>query len=90
LAYAKIIISELFLPLERKTFQPLVGATGAGGDKYVIHDVLFKITQKNRLYTSHEAASKVPSHELKGIQAYLNCGLQEFSLPLLAIVDFRG
>mmetsp|Transcript_8088 Transcript_8088/g.25059 ORF Transcript_8088/g.25059 Transcript_8088/m.25059 type:complete len:981 (+) Transcript_8088:176-3118(+) len=90
LAYAKIIISELFLPVEKRTFRPLLGETGAGGDKYVIHDVLFKITQKNRLYTSHEEASKVPSHELKGLQSYLNCGLHEFSLPLLAIVDFRG
>ena len=29
-------------------------------------------------------------HELKGMKSYYNCGVSQFSLPLIALLDYRG
>ena len=49
--YGKIIISEHFLPDNKKTIRPCqVGGT-AGGDKYIVHNILFKFAiDSNGLY----------------------------------------
>ena len=42
LTYGKIIISEAALPLHQKTIKPAMLGGVAGGDKFVVHGILFK------------------------------------------------
>ncbi len=46
ITYAKVIISEVLLPVESKTVRPLKLGGTLGGSKYVVRDVLFKLGQK--------------------------------------------
>jgi hypothetical protein len=42
-SYAKIIISEYYLPFQLKTIKPAVNVGGfLGGQKYIVHNILFK------------------------------------------------
>ena len=51
--YGKIIISEAFLPPEKKTLGICkIGGT-AGGDKYIVHNILFKFAiDSNGIYNN--------------------------------------
>lgn len=40
--YGKVILSELYLPVEEKTVRPINMGGVLGGSKYVVRDVLFK------------------------------------------------
>lgn len=89
--YGKIIISEYYLSLEQKTIKPINELGYAGGDKYIVHNILFKLAIDSRgLFGSSDwAAAKIGGHELKGLTNYWNCNL-DISLPLMALVDYRG
>lgn len=43
LSYGKIIISEKYLPSYKKTIKPSTIGGVAGGAKFVIRDILFKV-----------------------------------------------
>eukprot|EP01103_Thecamoeba_quadrilineata_P012142 TRINITY_DN3060_c0_g1_i2.p1 TRINITY_DN3060_c0_g1~~TRINITY_DN3060_c0_g1_i2.p1 ORF type:complete len:601 (+),score=88.67 TRINITY_DN3060_c0_g1_i2:86-1888(+) len=88
--YGKIIISEVYLPPEQKTIKPQ-SLGFAGGEKYFIHNIMFKFSFDFKgLYGSDYASAKVAGHDLKGLISYLNCWVKGMSLPLMALVDYRG
>jgi len=91
-AYGKIIISEVYLPDSKKTIKPANVGGVAGGSKYIAQDILFKFALDTEgLYGYNDsAAATVAGHELKGLQAYFNCAIRDLSLPLMALVDYRG
>jgi hypothetical protein len=41
-SYAKIIISEYYLPYQFKTIKPVNIGGVLGGQKYIVHNILFK------------------------------------------------
>mmetsp|Transcript_6269 Transcript_6269/g.8328 ORF Transcript_6269/g.8328 Transcript_6269/m.8328 type:complete len:1027 (+) Transcript_6269:734-3814(+) len=91
--YGKIIISEHFLPSDRKTIKPADDfSEGAGGTKYVIHNIIFKFATAGRhgLYSDDAHAAKVTAHELKGLTCYFNCNIQDLCFPMMVLVDYRG
>ena len=63
--YGRIIISEGHTPYELKTIKPAKMGGFAGGDKYLVNNIMFKfaVDSKN-LFDSDEAAIKVAGHEL--------------------------
>lgn len=84
------IISEVYLPDEKKMVKPLKLGM-AGGDKYIVHNILFKFAVDSAgLYGSDYAAAKVAGHELKGLIQYFNTSLPELCVPLMALVDYGG
>jgi Clustered mitochondria/Translation initiation factor eIF3 subunit 135 len=49
-----------------------------------------KAIDANDLYGSDYAAAKAAGHELKGVSQYMNCGIGDLCLPLMALVDYMG
>jgi hypothetical protein len=89
--YGRIIISEMFLPPSRRSIHPInIGGT-AGGDKYLVRDILFKLTVDPYIVPplpSHpfhvyggpravyEFAAKASGHALRAAASYLQAGWQ--------------
>jgi alpha-tubulin suppressor-like RCC1 family protein len=89
--YARIIIGETFLPLEEKTIKPVDFGGVAGGEKFIVHGILFKFANnRSGLYPDEGAAAKVAAHDLKGLRAYFNAGMPGLHYPLMALVDYSG
>ena len=89
--YARIIVSEVYLPPEQKTIRPLAMGGIVGGDKYVVHGILFKFAvDTKKLYDSDEHAARVAGHELKGCVQIYNCWEPGVHFPMMTIVDYRG
>ena len=75
--YATVLVEENGLPMTQRTFTPLKAAGGiAGGEKYLIHGVLFKFAiDFARIYDGDEGAAKAAGHELKGMDSLASaCG----------------
>ncbi len=96
--YGHIIISELHLPVERKTIKPWEGSGGVlGGQKFLVHNILFKCPDA-KVFAEYPdalwASMKVAGHELKGMQClasyFLDKGSVGAHLPLTALIDSRG
>jgi hypothetical protein len=90
-SYGKIIISEHFLPHEKKTIQPQMLPGIIGGEKFVVHNILFKfaVDHKN-IYGSDFSAAKAAGNELRGLMCYFNTSIPDLNVPLMALVDYRG
>jgi len=89
--YGKVIISERYLPNHEKTIPPIDIGGLAGGDKFIVHGILFKFAiDKENFYGSDYASMCVGGHELKGLINVFNCHIPHLSLPLMALVDYRG
>ena len=90
-SYGKIIISEHFLPHEKKTIQPQSLPGIIGGEKFVVHNILFKfaVDHKN-IYGSDYSAAKAAGNELRGLMCYFNASIPDINVPLMALVDYRG
>lgn len=89
--YGKLIISEVGVPYSEKTIKPMSIGGIAGGEKYVVKNILFKFAlDKNELYGSDEAAAKAAGHDLLGLIHYFNIGIPDLHFPLMALVDFMG
>lgn len=91
--YGKIIISEVFLPDENKTIKPTKSIGGnAGGEKYLFNGILFKFAiDWKDIYSSDMYAMKAASHEMKGLEQFLE--LEKISMirvPLMTIIDYLG
>jgi hypothetical protein len=86
--YAKVIISELHVPVEHKTICPTKIGGIAGGDKYICGGILFKFALDVRgLYGGDEFAMKAASHELKGLQSLFQAGISlDLSFPFVEIL----
>src|SRR3990167_1336523 len=62
--YGRIIISEAETPLESKTIHPTKIGGFAGGDKYIVNNILFKFAvDSHNLFDCEEAAIKVAGHD---------------------------
>ena len=86
--FAKIIISELSLPFDSKTIKPVAVGGVAGGEKYIVQNILFKFAiDTEGLYRSDENAMKAASHDLKGLAAYFHSGVSGLHVPLMTLID---
>lgn len=93
--YARIIISEAYLPREKKTIKPVEssggGAGGTGGEKYIVHRIVFKFALGGGSDESaDEEAARMANHELKSLMQVLDCWEPGVHLPMMALVDYRG
>jgi hypothetical protein len=89
----KTIISELFLPTEKKTIPSITGLIGgvAGGSKYFHGSIFFKFpTDEMNLYGGEEGLMKASGHELKGLMCYIDCRIQKLHFPLMVVIDYKG
>eukprot|EP01130_Rhizamoeba_saxonica_P016324 TRINITY_DN7530_c0_g1_i1.p1 TRINITY_DN7530_c0_g1~~TRINITY_DN7530_c0_g1_i1.p1 ORF type:complete len:885 (-),score=187.58 TRINITY_DN7530_c0_g1_i1:58-2367(-) len=89
--YGKIIISEVHLPNKEKNIKPVSLGGIIGGQKYIVHNILFKFAMDyHGLFGNDYAAAKVAGNELRGLMSYFNCGVEELNVPLMCLVDYRG
>eukprot|EP00727_Mastigamoeba_balamuthi_P002391 m51a1_g12149 hypothetical protein (856) ;mRNA; f:1295-4715 len=92
--YGRIIIAERYLDVSLKTIKPCNIGGIAGGEKYIICNVLFKFAVDDKgMFQSDESAAKCAGHELKSLIQLYNVQFSsrlDFYLPLLALVDYRG
>ncbi|PRP83038.1 hypothetical protein PROFUN_09893 [Planoprotostelium fungivorum] len=100
--YAKIIISEFELPLERKTIKPINIGGVAGGTKYRVQNILYKFAFDTTLSNDpplwmyggesadHRAAAKAAKNEMKGLEAHSCCYVEGLSYPMMTLVDYLG
>eukprot|EP01116_Phalansterium_solitarium_P022569 TRINITY_DN7502_c0_g1_i1.p1 TRINITY_DN7502_c0_g1~~TRINITY_DN7502_c0_g1_i1.p1 ORF type:complete len:1638 (+),score=449.85 TRINITY_DN7502_c0_g1_i1:121-5034(+) len=91
--YGKIIISERYLPVSQKTIQPVPIGGIAGGDKYLVHSILFKFAVDSRgLYGGNDSlAAKVASNELRSIISWYNMPAEtDICVPMACILDYKG
>lgn len=42
------------------------------------------------IYGGNEFAMKAANHELKGLQAYVNCNIENLYFPLFGLIDYKG
>jgi len=89
-AYGRIIISERFLT--DKTIRPINIGGVAGGEKFLVHNILFKFAVDSAgLLGSDYAAAKVAGNELKGLISHFYSSTETaLCVPLMALVDFLG
>lgn len=98
LEVVKIIIEELALEDEQKTYSSLPSAGGvAGGEKYLIDGNIFVklCVDNNSLYGGNEWSSKIANLELHGSDAYAWCFPllpkdHKLRVPLLTMIDYGG
>lgn len=100
--YAKILISELFVPANEKTIPPSSIGGFAGGQKFICQGILFKFAVDVQLpdsdcwmYGKHApdniGAMKAAASELRHIVALSNAvGDTDLRVPLMALIDYRG
>lgn len=88
--YAPIIISELFLPDEKKSLKKARVGGIIGGEKYIIHNILFKLAENKKMFVHEENAKKIASHEFKSLIKLLGCNQTHFIFPFMAMIDYRG
>jgi hypothetical protein len=91
--YAKTIISEHYLENWR-TLKPVKSIGGHGGEKYLVHGILFKFAtgegQNNEMFEgSDEYAAKAMGHEIKGVNSYIRTGVR-LCYALQCLVDYKG
>ena len=89
--YGKIIIAEKNLPDNQKTIKPLNLHGIIGGQKFIVHGILFKFAvDSSSFLKDDEYAMKIANHELKSLDNLLNLNTSSLHYPLLAIIDYRG
>ena len=102
--YGRVILSELHLPPAQKTIKPVSIGGVAGGEKFLIKSILFKLAKDAPIPSrtnqtlwmyggqqpDHERAIKAAGQELKGATQYHNCGIKGLRTPLMALITFNG
>jgi hypothetical protein len=74
-----------------KTIEPQNVGGRAGGEKYIINNILFKFAvDAHGLYGSDYAAAKAADNELRGLTALFNTADSRICYPLMALIDFLG
>ena len=66
------------MPDSHKTIPPVNLGGVAGGQKYIVHEILFKFAfdQMGLFKGNNIAAAKVGGHELKGLMSYFSLGMK--------------
>lgn len=100
LCYGTIIISERYLPMSQKTIRPVSMGGLAGGEKYLVQNIVFKFAVDQEVSPGSwmyggaspcdEAAMKAASNELTGLVHVFKCALPALHLPLAALIDLKG
>ncbi len=100
LSYGQIIISERYLPMGQKTIRPASMGGMAGGEKYLVQNIVFKFAVDQEVSPGSwmyggaspcdEAAMKAASNELTGLVHVFKCALPGLHLPLAALIDLKG
>lgn len=91
--YGKILISERYLPEECRTFKSCDIGGIAGGEKFLVQNILFKIcTDHYGVFGGDEYyAHKLASHELKGLINTFNCGSKlGLYVPMMCVLMYKG
>jgi hypothetical protein len=90
--FGKIIISEVFLPVGKKTIRPRTIGGIVGGEKYIVHNILFKFAfDHEKLFGGNDgAAAKVSDQEMKGLMTFFSLDLPSLFFPMMALVRYRG
>eukprot|EP01087_Luapelamoeba_hula_P014241 TRINITY_DN4145_c0_g1_i4.p1 TRINITY_DN4145_c0_g1~~TRINITY_DN4145_c0_g1_i4.p1 ORF type:complete len:1436 (-),score=334.66 TRINITY_DN4145_c0_g1_i4:290-4597(-) len=101
--YAKIIINELSLAWEHKTIKPVNVGGIAGGEKYVVHGIMFKFCLDQLLISgdhsvwmyggrerNDENAMKTGGLELQGLSNWFSQLIPGLCFPLMAMIDYKG
>lgn len=89
--YAKIIISEVYLPNDKKTIKPIRESTGEYGDKYIVGKIMFKFASDIKgIYGNDENAARIANHDLRSLVHVLNCWEPDVHVPMMTLVDYRG
>lgn len=101
--YAQVIISELGLPAGLKSIQPVNVGGIAGGEKYIIDNILFKFsvdtligndTKKVYMYgvteQRNDLAMKAASIEMRNMQTVLTHRNSNLFVPLMCVIDYQG
>eukprot|EP01119_Soliformovum_irregulare_P025748 TRINITY_DN9620_c0_g1_i3.p1 TRINITY_DN9620_c0_g1~~TRINITY_DN9620_c0_g1_i3.p1 ORF type:complete len:666 (+),score=209.19 TRINITY_DN9620_c0_g1_i3:3-2000(+) len=87
------IISELFLPMDRKTIVPRTSSVGgvAGGAKYIEQGIFFKfpVDEKN-LYGGDEFSMKTAGHEFLSLMQLMDCRVRGLHFPMVVLIDYLG
>lgn len=87
----KKIIMEAHTVEWLKTIKPKDAGGVAGGEKYIEEGIFFKFAKDSLgLYGGDEFAAKACNHELRGLNALLNCWVDGLHFPMLCLVDFLG
>jgi hypothetical protein len=92
--YAKIIISERFIPEGKRTLFPVTSQLKgiAGGEKYIAYGILFKFITgdfSQQLYGSDENAAKSISLDLLGSCKVLECWDSQIRVPMMTTITHR-
>jgi len=91
--YGKILISERYLPEECRTFKACDIGGIAGGEKFLVQNILFKIcTDHYGVFGGDEYyAHKLASHELKGLINIYNYGSKlGLYVPMMCVLMYKG
>lgn len=91
--YGKILISERYLPEECRTFKSCNIGGIAGGEKFLVQNILFKIcTDHYGVFGGDEYyAHKLASHELKGLINIFNYGSKfGIHVPMMCVLMYKG
>lgn len=91
--YGKILISERYLPEECRTFKACDIGGIAGGEKFLVQNILFKIcTDHYGVFGGDEYyAHKLASHELKGLINIYNYGSKlGLHVPMMCVLMYKG
>lgn len=91
--FGKVIIAERSLPDHAKSIPPFNCGGRVGGEKFLVHGVLFKFAiDVNHILGSDESAMKIAGHELKALNSLVSLGedIQDLHYPMMALIDYRG
>ena len=72
-----------------KTIKPADTAGIAGGEKFIVHSILFKFATREgcgNLYPNDELAMKAAGHDMRGLSAVYQSGIENLRTPLMCIV----
>ncbi|KAG5189616.1 CLU domain-containing protein, partial [Tribonema minus] len=90
--YGRTIISEYFLKEEAKSVCPSLVGGIAGGRKFLLRGILFKLADGSRgpYDGSDEAAGKALNNDLKGAVHLVKCSIPGLFCSLQALIDYKG
>jgi len=100
--YGEIIISELTVPSSLKSIQPVNVGGIAGGDKYIVDNILFKFAVDSPigdqdstfmyggLFQRNDLAMKAAGIEMRNMQTAMALGEQNLMMPLMCVIDYKG
>ena len=99
-AYAKIIISELCMHDAQKTIKPASVGGIAGGTKYLVQGILFKVAMDVQVAKGvwmyggdtprDDFAMKAANKEMTGLSACWQQHIPGLHFPLMAVIDYKG